>query len=305
MVAGLSPFLLPGFFLLGLVVGAVSGLFGIGGGLLLTPMLSLIFGFPFNLAVGTGISVTLGTSLVGLVRHGRLGHVEPALGLFTALGAIPGVEAGVRMVEALKIFGAVRALGGEVSGVDFVLSLIFFFVLGILGLVVFRESRSSLNKGCKEAEPIRLLLRIARCLPLPPFVELTQGELKRASVWSLLGIGAVAGFAAGLMGVGGGFLLVPMMIYLLGMPTKVAVGTSLLQVVFGSALGSALHALRGNVVLQPALVVLSGSIFGVQVGVALIKRLPGARVRLWFSMLLFVVAFSVLFKLLARMVGVI
>ncbi|HIE09441.1 MAG TPA: sulfite exporter TauE/SafE family protein, partial [Armatimonadetes bacterium] len=139
--------LLPELIALGLAVGVISGLFGVGGGFLLTPMLNVIFGLPYNIAVGTGIFVTLGTSIVGAIRHWRLGNVDLKLGLLMLTGGIPGVLGGVRLVEALEQAGEVKLLGGRMSAVDFVLSLVFLLLLGLVGLFSLFESRRALCKG--------------------------------------------------------------------------------------------------------------------------------------------------------------
>ncbi len=295
-MAGLTVALLPGLFALGLAVGTVSGLFGVGGGFLLTPMLNVIFGLPYNLAVGTGIFVTFGTSIAGTLRHSRLGNVDPKLGLLALLGAIPGVEGGVRTVEFLEEMGTIEILGGKVSALNFALSILFVILLSLVGSFAFRESRRALNEGNLEEA-----LSPSPFLRLPPFIHLKRSGIEKASLWAILGIGAGAGFAAGLMGVGGGFLLVPAMIYLLGVPTKVAVGTSLFQIAFSSALGASLHALRKNLVLWAAVSVLLGSTIGVQFGALATKRLPGAKIRFLFSLLVFTAAFAVLLKLLAKL----
>jgi len=298
-VAEVNLGLLPELIALGLAVGVISGLFGVGGGFLLTPMLNVIFGLPYNIAVGTGIFVTLGTSIVGAIRHWRLGNVDLKLGLLMLTGGIPGVLGGVRLVEALEQAGEVKLLGGRMSAVDFVLSLVFLLLLGLVGLFSLFESRRALCKGERPSKTPSGNVPFG--LRLPPLVCLKRCESQLASLWAILGIGAGAGFAAGLMGVGGGFLLVPAMIYLLRAPTKVAVGTSLFQVAFSSVLSTFLHAHGENLLLPVALSVLAGSIFGVQVGALLTVRLPGARIRFLFSLLLFGAALAVLLKLLARL----
>ena len=268
---------------LGLAVGCLAGFFGVGGGFLMTPMLNVLFGIPYPLAI---------MSAAGCWRHRRLGNVDFKLGLLAVIGMIPGVEAGAQVVEMLQRAGTVTVGGVEMPVTKLVMSAVYSVLLAWVGLKMWRESRSalraqagSLADGSEHRdEAISRFGRRLHRIRLMPMVSLTCSGIEAVSAWVVIGVGLCTGFLSGLLGVGGGFVFLPAMIYLLGVPTAVAVGTSLFSIFIASGYGAFTHSLKGNVDLLLVIMLLVPSAIGTQIGAGLTKRAGGPRTRQCFSL---------------------
>ncbi len=272
---------LPGAVLLGFSVGVLTGLFGVGGGFLLTPALKALFGVPYPVAVGTDLVQIFLTGTVSAYRHRRSGNVDLRLGLVLGAGAIAGAEVGLRIQNALESIGEVRVTGGGITLLDLVLGGLFVVLLGSVAGMIWRETRSGRGDGVDT--PVARALRRIR---LRPVIALPRSDLADISVWVPLAMGFGVGILTGLMGVGGGFINFPLLIYVLGVPTHVAIGTSALQVVLASGYGAFRHGGQGHVELVLVLVLTAGSVLGVQVGVRLARRFKGQRIRRLFAAVL-------------------
>jgi uncharacterized membrane protein YfcA len=270
---------------IGLGVGWLSGLFGVGGGFLLTPLLILI-GIPAPVAVASGANQTLGASVSGLIAQWRRGNVDPRMGTVLLIGGFLGSLAGV------QLFAWLRRLGQ----VDLAVSLFYVVVLGTVGVLMVRESVGAILRRGK-ARPARLHEHFwIHGLPLK--IRFRKSRLF-ISVIPPLGIGFGIGILSAVMGVGGGFMLVPAMIYLLGMPTSVVIGTSLFQVVFVSANVTFLQAIQvGSVDIVLTLLLLAGGVAGAQFGAAMGTRLRGEETRALLGALVLGVAGALLWDLL-------
>jgi uncharacterized membrane protein YfcA len=270
---------------IGLGVGWLSGLFGVGGGFLLTPLLILI-GIPAPVAVASGANQTLGASVSGLIAQWRRGNVDPRMGTVLLIGGFLGSLAGV------QLFAWLRRLGQ----VDLAVSLFYVVVLGTVGVLMVRESVGAILRRSK-ARPARLHEHFwIHGLPLK--IRFRKSRLF-ISVIPPLGIGFGIGILSAVMGVGGGFMLVPAMIYLLGMPTSVVIGTSLFQVVFVSANVTFLQAIQlGSVDIVLTLLLLAGGVAGAQFGAAMGTRLRGEETRALLGALVLGVAGALLWDLL-------
>jgi uncharacterized protein len=270
---------------IGLGVGWLSGLFGVGGGFLLTPLLILI-GIPAPVAVASGANQTLGASVSGLIAQWRRGNVDPRMGTVLLIGGFLGSLAGV------QLFAWLRRLGQ----VDLAVSLFYVVVLGTVGVLMVRESVGAILRRGK-ARPARLHEHFwIHGLPLK--IRFRKSRLF-ISVIPPLGIGFGIGILSAVMGVGGGFMLVPAMIYLLGMPTSVVIGTSLFQVVFVSANVTFLQAIQvGSVDIVLTLLLLAGGVAGAQFGAAMGTRLRGEETRALLGALVLSVAGALLWDLL-------
>ncbi len=264
----LSPWLLV---TLGFIVGTLGGFFGVGGAFLMTPMLNLL-GFPMVQAIGTDLALMLGSSTVATLRHLRFGHVDVRLGVLMLAGTAPGVWLGKEAVFALATLGVA----------DSAIRLIYILLL--FGLAVymlrdyFRRARTGAGPGARAM--IRPLRRGPR---IGPYIDLPRSGL-RLSVWLPVGVGIATGFLAALLGVGGGFIRMPMLLYGLGVPTTVAIGTDLFEIVFSSAIGAYLYALEDAVHLPAAMTMLLGAVFGAQVGSYATLHVRGLRIRLYFAL---------------------
>lgn len=249
---------------LSIAVGVVSGFVGVGGGFLMTPAL-IMLGFPAHFAVGTSLAWIIGNSIVGTLRHRQLGNVDMKLGIVTVVGTVSGVEVGVRILNWTRNIG----LADEV-----VLSISMCLLL-IIGAYIFWEARQrkaelddmirKKEKPPADVKATSLSARLQR-INVPPMIYFTKSRIT-ISLWLVLTIGFVTGILAGFIGVGGGFILVPILIYLIGLPSFMAVGTSMLQIIFPAAWGCVRHTMGGNVIIFAAFIMILGSSGGIQFGV--------------------------------------
>lgn len=285
-----NPFFLAG---VGFLVGLLGGFFGVGGGFLAGPMMFLS-GVPMNFVVGTDLAHMTGKSIVAARRHRVLGHVDIKLGLLMVLGTVPGIEVGARIIEQLEAAGSI----------DLVVGLAYIVILLAIGLFTGWESLRAMKlirveqMEAQDAVAFRGVTQHLHGLRLPPFLSLPNSGIESISLWVVLGVGFFTGLLAGVLGVGGGFIRMPMMIYLIGVPTHVAVGTDLFEVVISAGFGTLTHALKGNVDILIALVMHTGAAIGAQIGAMATRFFVGPRIRFLFSILPIVGAVLVILRLL-------
>jgi uncharacterized membrane protein YfcA len=270
---------------IGFGVGWLSGLFGVGGGFLLTPVLILI-GIPAPVAVGSGANQTLGASVSGLMAQWRRGNVDVRMGSVLLVGGFLGSFAGVQLFAWLRRAGQV----------DLAVAIFYVVVLGTVGGLMVRESVTAiLRRRKKRASRLHEHLWMHGL----PFKMRFRKSRLYISVIPPLVIGFAIGVLSAVMGVGGGFMLVPAMIYLLGMPTAVVIGTSLFQVVFVTANVTFLQAIQvGSVDVVLTLLLLAGGVVGAQFGAAMGTKLRGEETRALLGALVLAVAGALLWDLL-------
>lgn len=270
---------------IGFGVGWLSGMFGVGGGFLLTPLLILI-GIPSPVAVGSGANQTLGASVSGLIAQWRRGNVDVRMGSVLIIGGFFGSLAGVQLFAWLRRAGQV----------DLAVSIFYVVVLGSVGALMVRESVTAILRR-RGSRPHRLHEHL--WMHGLPFKMRFRKSRLYISVIPPIIIGFAIGVLSAIMGVGGGFMLVPAMIYLLGMPTGVVIGTSLLQVVFVTATVTLLQAIQvGSVDIVLTMLLLAGGVSGAQFGAAMGTRLRGEEMRALLGALVLAVALSLLWGLL-------
>ncbi|MEJ2208962.1 MAG: sulfite exporter TauE/SafE family protein [Anaerolineae bacterium] len=282
----------------GFLVGLLGGFFGVGGGFLAGPMMFLV-GVPMNFVVGTDLAHMTGKSIVAARRHRILGHVDVRLGMLLVVGTIPGVEIGARIIERLERAGAV----------DEVVGWIYIVILVAIGTFTAWESVRALQlvrterMEARDALAFQGISRRAHRLRLPPLISLPESGIESISLWIILAVSFLTGLLAGLLGVGGGFIRMPLLIYLVGIPTHVAVGTDLYSIVITAGFGTISHGLKGNVDILMALVMGTGAAVGAQIGAVSTRYFAGPRIRLFFSILPFIGAGLTLLKLLGVLGG--
>jgi uncharacterized membrane protein YfcA len=292
-IAGVTvnPLLLAG---IGFLVGILGGFFGVGGGFIAGPLMFWA-GVPMNFVVGTDLAHMTGKSIVAAKCHRALGHVDIKLGLMMVVGTIVGVECGARVIEVLKAIGAV----------DVVIGLVYVLILLTIGVFTAWESLRALHMTRKdhlvvqEALGFEGIARRVHSIDLPPMISLPASGIASISLWVVLGVGFITGLLAGALGVGGGFVRMPLLVYLVGVPTHVAVGTDLFEIVISAGFGTLTHAVKGNVDVLMALVMHTGAALGAQIGAVSTRFFTGPRIRLFFSVLPLVGALMVL----ARLIG--
>lgn len=283
-----SPWLLV---FIGFIVGVCGGFFGVGGAFIATPALNIL-GFPMSYAIGTDLAHIVGKSIMATSLHRRLGNVDVKAGMIIIAGTLPGVELGARSIMALEGVGLVEP----------VVRWVYFFVLvAIVGFMLYEYRdyvrwRQRVGELAAETDlRVSRLIRWAHSVRLGPHVSLPVSGIPRISVWILAGVGLLTGFMAGFLGVGGGFIRVPALLYIVGMPTKVAVGTDLLEVMFSGTYGTITYALKGRVDILAALLMLGGALVGTQIGVQA-TRYARYRIRLYFAATMAMTAVSVFLK---------
>ena len=283
--------------LTGFVVGFLSGLMGVGGGFLVTPVLVSIFGFPWRIAIGSSLCQMMGMGAAGARRHLRYGNVDVKLALFmtpfTILGGWVGDLLLVRSDETSITLG-----GRALRAVDVVVPAFYAVMLLVIAVLVIQETRKALKTGSGDVEPQGWLSGVRLC----PFLQVKGVAGKGLSVPALGAVAFAAGILLGLLGIGAGVVLQPLMIYAFGIPTRVAVGSSLLMVVGSSLVVTCRKAAMGGVdPLLVALLLLS-SPFGVQLGATACKRISSQRIRFIFSLVV-VAALAIVLRELYQVLG--
>jgi uncharacterized protein len=268
------------FLLLGLggAVGFLSGVFGVGGGFLMTPLLILL-GISPAVAVGTQASQILASSFSGVLAHMRRGNVDVRMGLVLVIGGMLGSVIGI------WLFGLLRRLGH----IDLSISLAYVLFLGTVGVLMLVESVRAWFRMRARRDTFTKRHRHLWLHGLPLKIRFHKSRLYISSLMPF-GLGVLAGILVAIMGVGGGFLMVPAMIYLLGMPTQMVVGTSLFQISFVTAVTTFLHAANTqtvDVVLALALIV--GGVIGAQFGSSAGARLRAEQLRLLLALIVLAV----------------
>ncbi len=271
---------------LGAGVGILSGMFGVGGGFLMTPLLIFI-GIPPAVAVGTEANQVVAASVSGALAHWRRGNVDVKMGVVLLVGGFIGSTFGV------AIFTWLRQLGH----IDVVIALFYVTFLGIVGVLMVTESARAWLNSRKPSAPRRKLHQHTWMHGLPFKIRFRRSKLYISAIMPLA-IGIFVGILSAIMGVGGGFVMVPAMIYLLGMPTSVVVGTSLFQIIFVTANVTFLQSVHNQTVdVMLALLLVVGSVIGAQIGTALGARLRGEQLRTLLGLLVLAVGFKVAYDL--------
>ena len=272
---------------MGGLVGFLSGLFGVGGGFLLTPLLIMI-GIPPAVAAASDSNQIVASSSSGAYSHKRMGNVDMRMGIVILIGGIAGSTIGVQVVKVLR----------QMGNFDFVLKAVYVVVLGGIGSYMLIESlkatKGTVGKEKKEESCFRRLI-----LKLPLKMEFRDSGIKISVIFPLI-LGLIVGFLAALMGVGGGFIMVPAMIYILGMPTIKAIGTDLFQIVFTSISATVQQAIFNHTVdIGLALLLLFGSTIGAQFGVRAGRRIKGKQLRILLAAIVLIVMVKMLYELTA------
>jgi len=289
------PFLLV---LFGFFMGGLSGLFGVGGGFLVTPLLNILFGIPYEIAVGSSLCQMIGTSLSGTLRHHKLGNVDLKLAFITILSSALSIELGARLIRGLKDSGSITLGGTSYDLVYFFISALYIVLLGILGVLMVVETRNAGKTGGDDAVVRAKCLRRLHEMRIGPVISLPASEVKAISLPIVIAVGLLTGLLIGILGVGGGFVLVPVFIYLFCIPTATAIGTGIFQIVFASTIGAIAYSMRGWVDLELVIYILLGSTLGAQFGAFLTTHMKQKNLRKYFSYLVLASAAVVALKLL-------
>ena len=279
--------------LLGLIVGALGGFFGVGGGFLITGGL-LVFGVPPLFAVGTGLALVMGSSVINTLKHLRLGSVDFKLGFLMLLGSVPALIAAERVNSQLE--------AADLSGP--VIRYLYVVLLAGLGFFILWDYWRTHRRGIMAAEETTTTEAAAQrlqALEIPPryitapflgristVVSLPMSGIQRISVFIPISIGLAVGFFAGILGAGGAFILTPVLIYVLGVPTLVAIGTGLFQVVVTGSAGTFVYALSDRVDPLMAVLMLAAASIGAQLGTNATRFVEASRIRFLYGVIVLV-----------------
>lgn len=272
---------------LGLLVGVLSGLFGVGGGFLMTPLL-IMFGIPSTVAAATDSNQIVAASTSGTYAHWKIGNVDFKMGFYLLVGGFVGGLLGVQFIKILRVLG----------NADFVIKITYVVMLGIVGTYMFIESLSSMRKKKSEKVKEQKESKISIFLKSLPFQTHFEKSGVTHSVLVPIFLGILVGILAAIMGVGGGFLMVPIMFYVLRMPMHVIVGTSLFQILFTCIEVTFLQSYTNHTVdFTLAVLLLFGSTIGAQVGTVFGKKLKGDQLKILLALIVLVVTVKIIFEL--------
>lgn len=262
--------------LVGLTVGIVGGFIGVGGGYMVTPAL-IVFGFPGYMASGIDMTHICGKGLVSTVRHRQLGNIDWTLALSMIAGTMLGVELGVRLLVYFKHLG--------ISGVVLlVTSVALMFTLFLYTQFETRRAHKKMEEMEKEGKQVGRELQTSnlpmlfQTIPLAPIIRCRTARVI-VSMWVIVLVGMVTGILAGFLGVGGGFIRVPALVYVVGASTHIAVGTDLVEIVVSGAYGALRHSIEGNVDLMAVIFMIGGAMIGAQVGSIATAYVRGPAIR--------------------------
>jgi len=255
--------------LLGMLVGGLSGLFGVGGGFLMTPLL-IFLGIPPAVAVGTEAPHVLASSVSGVIAHWRRKNVDFKMGFFLMIGGVVGSTVGVNLFKILKVFGQI----------DIVIQMLFLIFLGFIGFSMAFESAKTTITKYRTTSSIRTKLHQHSWIHGLPFkLRFHRSKLYISAIPPII-IGFFVGVLSAMMGVGGGFIIIPAMVYLLGMSTNVVVGTSLFQIIFVTANSTFFQSyLNQTVDIVLASLMIVGGVIGAQIGARLGTKLKAEYLR--------------------------
>ena len=273
---------------IGMIVGALSGLFGVGGGFLMTPLL-IFLGIPPVVAVGSEAPHVLASSVSGVIAHWRKKNVDFKMGFFLLSGGVIGSTLGVNLFKLLKTYGQI----------DIVIQFLFIIFLGFIGMSMAFESAKTTIKNYRTTSAIRTKLHQHSWIHGLPFkLRFHRSKLYISAIPPIL-IGFFVGVLSAMMGVGGGFIMIPAMVYILGMSTNVVVGTSLFQIIFVTANSTFFQSYLNQTVdiVLSALMILGG-VIGAQIGVRLGSQLKAEYLRGILAILVLLVCAKILTDLI-------
>jgi uncharacterized protein len=285
----------PGLIILGIGVGIIGGFFGMGGAWMVTPGLNIL-GFPMAFAIGTDIAHMAGKSLISTMRHGKFGNVDYKLGMIMLIGTVIGFEVGAQMIMWLERIGRV----------DMIVRWLYVVLLLLITWMVFGDIAKRRKKEREAAAAGEELDALATGLEwhktfhkikIPPMVHLKVAGIY-CSAWLPIMVSFITGWLAGILGIGGGLIRMPALIYILGCPTHVAVGTDLFEVMISGLYGAATYTYKGRVELVAAIIMLVGASMGAQIGAVATKYIKGYGIRVAFGCAVVGCTISVILKII-------
>ncbi len=288
-IAGVTIFW-PGLVLIGFSVGTIGGFFGMGGAWMVTPGLNIL-GFPMAFAIGTDIAHIAGKSMVSTIRHSKFGNVDYKLGFVMVVGTMVGIECGAQIVMWLERLGQV---GDVVRWVYVIfLALIAFMVFADYAKAV-KKKKAGIVDGDKGTEGFTWYKTLHK-IKIPPMMHFKAAGIY-CSAWLPITVSFMTGVLAGFLGIGGGLLRMPALIYFIGTPTHIAVGTDLFEVMISGLYGAFTYTLKGRIELVAVFVMLTGAAIGAQIGTVATKYAKGFGIRIAFGIAVLCCMISIILK---------
>lgn len=287
----------PGLVILGLGVGIIGGFFGMGGAWMVTPGLNIL-GFPMAFAIGTDVAHMAGKSLISTLRHGKFGNVDYKLGFIMLIGTIVGFEIGAQMIMWFERLGKV----------DLYVRWLYIVLLTLIAWMVFadvfkkRKKEKELKAAGKELDQLATGIEWHKTLhkiKIPPMIHFKEAQIY-CTAWLPIFVSFLTGWLAGILGIGGGLIRMPALIYFVGAPTHVAVGTDLFEVMISGLYGAGTYTFKGRTELVAALIMLFGAAVGAQIGTVATKYIKGYGIRIAFGLAVIGCELSVIMKLLPK-----
>jgi len=284
---------------IGFLIGVMGGFFGVGGSFIAGPALRAV-GLDWNFAVGTDLAHIVGKSVVAAKRHRALGNVDLRLGLIMAVGTMGGAEVGAQLIQMLKRAGNVNAVVSIISIVIYV-SISGFMMWEAWRTLRLQKKRRPRSKvpgtaARKDESSFTHRTRAIQSFHLWPMISLPTSGV-RISLWVIILVSFIGGLFAGFLGGGAGYIRMPMLVYVLGIPTHLAVGTDLFEIIISASYGTFTHAIKGNVDILIALVMHTGAAIGAQIGAISTQYITGPKIRLAFVPLPLIGAAIVIYTL--------
>lgn len=284
--------------LIALFVGLLTGIFGVGGGFLMTPALIILVAIPGPAAVGTGLVNFFANSTLGIIKRRGSGTISPIIAVLVGSGSMLGVVGGSWLLETLNRLPDITIAGKAQPLLELVLMVVFLLLLS--GIAIFMTWDLRQTHRCS-GDPEHQTGCLA-CVCLPPYGHFKVLDVPRMSIPALLLLGVFAGVLTGLLGIGGGVIMLPALIYLVGMRTNKATGTSLMLVWIGSLTGSIGNLLIGNIDWLLLAILLAGGMLGTWVGTHVALLISGNRTRQYFIYVLLLAILLVGGRIVAMLV---
>ena len=285
--------------IIGFVIGILGGFFGVGGSFIAGPALRIV-GLDWNYAVGTDLAHIVGKSVVAVRQHRAFGNVDLRLGFIMAFGTIAGAEVGAQMIQALKRAGNVNLVVSIVSIVVYVSISTFMIWESRKTLRSKKAGASSPPTSTSKKQDASSFGHVTRSIQrwnIPPMIELPASGVT-ISLWVIILVSFIGGLFSGFLGGGAGYIRMPSMVYVLGIPTHLAVGTDLFEIIISASYGTFTHAVKGNVDILIALVMHTGAAIGAQIGAIATQYFAGPKIRLAFVPLPLIGAAIVIYTLM-------
>jgi uncharacterized membrane protein YfcA len=279
----------PGLVLIGFAVGCIGGFFGMGGAWMVTPGLNIL-GFPMAFAIGTDIAHIAGKSMISTFRHSKFGNVDYKLGCIMIIGTVIGIEIGAQVVMWLERLGQVGP----------VVRWVYVVLLALICLMVFYDyykadkKRKAGDIGERGAEGITWYKTLHR-IKIPPMVHFKTAGFT-CSAWLPIMVSFLTGILAGFLGIGGGLIRMPALVYLIGCPTHIAVGTDLFEVMISGLYGTFTYGAKGRIEIYAVFVMLAGAAIGAQIGTVATKYAKGYGIRIAFGLAVLACMVSIILK---------